>query len=200
MANDMSAARAARAVTQGGLTPRQELFCAEYLKDLNAAGAAQRAGYANVVSAYELLAMPKIQERIAVANAERLKRVQVSADDIVRALKIMLETDPLKYVNEDGSVKTLAEIPEEARLAIASFEVDTVGSAKTVTRTRVKFWSKEKAAELLGKHLTLFKEVMKVEGLEDLAEAIYAGRNRVGDHEAAADDPQLEDLSPEELV
>lgn len=172
------------------LPGKQELFCREYLKDCNGPNAVERAGYgarsdalgtreSSAGRAHRLLAQPEIQERIAGLAAERHRKLELDAQDIIVELLRMLTSDPLNYVDEDGRVKSLAEIPLDARRAIASFEVDTVGEAGAVTRTKVKFWSKEKAAELLGKHLALFKEVLNIEGLDDLAKRIVDARDRV---------------------
>lgn len=185
------------------LKGRDELFCREYIKgdasgrgQLNATQAALRAGLSvnGVVSTAatigsKLLARPDIQARVAELADERKKKLELDANDIIIELLRMLTADPLNYVDQDGRVKALADIPVDARRAVASFEVDTIGSAETVTRTKVKFWSKEKAAELLGRHLTLFKDVLQVEGLDDLARKIQDARKR--DATAA---PQPEDM------
>jgi phage terminase small subunit len=163
------------------LKGRRELFCREYLKDLNATQAAIRAGYSQDrarQTGCELLAEQEIQERIAALAEGRNKKLELDANLIIIELLRMLTADPLNYVDEAGVVKSLHDMTIDARRAISSFEVDTIGSANTVTRTKVKFWSKEKAAELLGKHLTLFKEVLTVEGLDDLAKRIVEARNR----------------------
>jgi phage terminase small subunit len=169
------------------LEGRRELFCREYIKgdaagrgQLNGTQAAIRAGFAPSrarVTASELLAMEDIQDRIAELAEARNKKLELDANDIIIELLRMLTADPLNYVDQDGCVKRLAEMSVDARRAVKEFYVDTTGTG-VVTRTHVKFWSKEKAAELLGKHLTLFKEVLKVEGLEELAERIYKARKR----------------------
>lgn len=199
------------------LKGRRERFCREYLIDMNATQAYVRAGYTSEypgIQCSKLMAEPEIHERIAELSAARLKAVDLEANDIIVELLRMLTSDPLNYVNDDGSVKALVDIPLDARRAVASFEVDTVGTTGAVIRTKVKFWSKEKAAELLGKHLTLFKDVLNVEGLDDLAKLIIEGRHRVPrviEHEPARIEQRAQQLrddmehdllykSPEELV
>jgi hypothetical protein len=46
------------------------------------------------------------------------------------------------------------------------------------TRTTIKLWSKEKAIEMLGRHLAIFKDVLKVEGMDELVAKITAARSR----------------------
>ena len=71
------------------LTPRQELFCHEFLKDLNATGAAIRAGYSKnnaSKNAYMLTKDKNISERLAELKSEQTKRTKIEADDILRRL------------------------------------------------------------------------------------------------------------------
>lgn len=85
------------------LTDKQELFAREYLKDLNATQAAIRAGYSEKTAkemGYENLTKPHIQELIAELNTERMERVQVDADYVLRqAVKLhercMQEVEPI---------------------------------------------------------------------------------------------------------
>lgn len=169
------------------LKARRELFCREYLKgdiagrgQLNATQAAIRAGYSPDsarTQASQLLAEPDVQDRIAELANERNTELKLDANMIILELLRMLTSDPLNYVDKNGCVLSLADMPVDARRAVKKFYVDTIGSG-VVQRTHVEFWNKEKAAELLGKHLTLFKDVLQVEGLDDLAKKIYDARQR----------------------
>lgn len=85
------------------LTDKQELFAREYLKDLNATQAAIRAGYSEKTAketGYENLTKPHLLEFIAELNRERLERVQIDADYVLRqAVKLhercMQEVEPI---------------------------------------------------------------------------------------------------------
>ena len=78
------------------LTKKNEVFCDEYLIDLNATQAAIRAGY-SVESAgsigSELLKKPEIRARIDRAMAERSKRTGINAD------RALLELGKIAFVN-----------------------------------------------------------------------------------------------------
>lgn len=78
------------------LTPKQQAFVDEYLVDLNATQAAIRAGYnpktARSIAA-ENLAKPNIADAIAKRQQDRLERVEVKQDDILRTLLNMLAAD-----------------------------------------------------------------------------------------------------------
>ena len=85
------------------LTDKQELFAREFIKDLNATQAAIRAGYSEKTAraiGCENLPKPDIQQRISELNHERMERVQIDADYVLRqAVKLhercMQEVEPL---------------------------------------------------------------------------------------------------------
>lgn len=69
------------------LTDKQEAFCQEYLIDLNATQAAIRAGYSEKTAkdiGCQNLAKLNIMEKIAELKAERVERVQIDADWVLR--------------------------------------------------------------------------------------------------------------------
>ncbi|MEH5098969.1 terminase small subunit [Atlantibacter hermannii] len=85
------------------LTDKQEMFCREYLIDLNATQAAIRAGYSDGSArnqAHRLMTNDDILQRIAELNQDRLKRTNIDADYVLRqAVKLhercMQEVEPL---------------------------------------------------------------------------------------------------------
>jgi len=162
------------------LKGRRELFCREYIaRNLHGTNAATAAGYSAeraATTASELLAEPEIQNRIAALAAGRNKKLEIDAGEVLLELLRMLRADPLNYVDEVGCVKSLHEIPLDARRAIASFEVEEMPTLGA-TKTKVKFWNKEKAAELIGRHLSIFNDKLKLEG-GDVAALISAARDR----------------------
>lgn len=73
------------------LTPKQQRFVNEYLVDLNATQAAIRAGYSPRTArnqASDLLAKPDIQDAIRSARAEQQARTQITADYVLRRLRL----------------------------------------------------------------------------------------------------------------
>ena len=86
----MSTASAAVTEELKKLTPKQELFCLEYIVDLNATQAAIRAGYSKKTAkemGYENLTKPHISTRIAGLADIRAKRAEKSADDVIKELE-----------------------------------------------------------------------------------------------------------------
>ena len=109
------------------------MFCREYLIDLNATQAAIRAGYSEK-TAYSIgnenLNKPEISERIQELNQERVARVEIDADWVLKASKDLydkcMEAEPV--LDSNG-----------ASLGFAKFH--PTGAAKAI--------------ELVGKHVNI---------------------------------------------
>lgn len=72
------------------MSPLQKRFVEEFLLDLNAAGAARRAGYSKRTAkekGHELLQKPEIQEAVTAAIEARSERTEVTQDEVVQGLK-----------------------------------------------------------------------------------------------------------------
>lgn len=161
-------------------------FVAEYLADpkLNATAAAIKAGF-NPKSAKRiacaLLKNPKIRQQIDKEFEARQQRTFITADRVLLELYHMATVDPYEAYKDDGGLKDVKDMPEELRRAIAGIEVDEIwdteygedGRRKVqigVTK-KIKFWDKNKAAEMLAKHLKLIEpgvqKVMSLNGDAD---------------------------------
>jgi phage terminase small subunit len=71
------------------LTPKQNMFVHEYLVDLNAAGAAVRAGYSekgSEVSGCRLLMNINVQNALKYELAERTKNINITAERVLAEL------------------------------------------------------------------------------------------------------------------
>lgn len=83
------------------MTAKQKQFVEEYLVDMNATQAAKRAGYSEDTAysiGFENLKKPEIQEAIAELRAERSKRLEVTADDVLRQLWAVATADPNELI------------------------------------------------------------------------------------------------------
>lgn len=72
------------------LTDKQEMFCKEYIVDMNATQAAIRAGYTEKsarVTACKMLTNANIEERITELVKERAERVLIDADWVLVSAK-----------------------------------------------------------------------------------------------------------------
>ena len=165
------------------MTKKQKRFIEEYLIDLNATQAAIRAGY-SPDTAYSIgnenLKKPEIKAHIDKAMAERSKRTGVNAD------RVVMELAKIAFVNADDVIdfKT-ATVKEGARpedtAAIQSVKVKTFG--EDGLEREIKMADKIKTLELLGRHLGMFKDNVKVSGtletektkLDDLLQQLRGG-------------------------
>jgi phage terminase small subunit len=169
------------------LTPKQELFVAEYLKDLNATQAAIRAGYSPDTAhqiGYELLRKPEIAVAIAAGRAVQLERVQIDADFVLRELFKLANCDISQAFDEFGNLLPVHQIPVDVRKAISGVEVEDLFAGRGqdreqigVTR-KIKFWDKTKALEMLGRHLALFKDRVEISVDPSLVDELRAARER----------------------
>jgi phage terminase small subunit len=148
------------------MTPRQKRFVEEYLIDLNATQAAIRAGYSPNradATANKLLSFTEVQDTVAAAMAERSKRTEVTADQVVKELAVLAFTDFRKAVSwgPDG-VRLLPSDELSADEAAIIAEVSETRSENGGS-IKAKRYDKLKALELLGRHLGMFKDRVEIE-------------------------------------
>lgn len=149
------------------MTNKQKRFCKEYLIDLNATQAAIRAGYspdtAGSIGA-ENLTKPEIQREVARDMAERSRRTGVNAE------RVVLELAKVAFVNVGNVIDaTDATIKEDAApedlAAIQSIKVKYMGDMGIEREIRMA--DKLKALELLGRHLGMFNDKMRLDAKLD---------------------------------
>lgn len=128
----------------GPLTDKQETFCQEYLKDLNATQAATRAGYSEKTANEQgarLLANVSVAARVKELMALREKRTQITADKVLQDI-------------EEIKIRCMQGEP------VLDKEGMPTGEWKFEAHAALK------ACELQGKHLKLFTD--KVEQTSDV--------------------------------
>ena len=132
------------------LTDKQKRFIEEYLIDLNATQAAIRAGYSER-TAYSIgeenLRKPEIKRAIEDAQLKRSSRVQITQDDVIRML--------IENIEKSSGTKQVV-ITQTRKSEDGEFVGDDV--AQFVYEPS----SVNKALELLGKHLGMFKDKLDV--------------------------------------
>lgn len=145
---------------------KQDLFVKEYLKDLNATQSYIRAGYkakdekSAAVLANRLLRKVKIQEKIQAAMKEREKRTEITQDRVLREIANLAFTDRTGIVNLKKNrviIQDFEELTPEQRACVA-------GVKETKYGIEVSFYNKEKALEMLGRHLGMFNDKVKIDG------------------------------------
>jgi len=149
------------------LTKKQKRFVEEYLIDLNATQAAIRAGYSPDTAksiGSENLTKPDISAAISKAQAERSRRTGINQERVIRELAKVAFLNPVDVIDmEKATIR--GEANREDTACIASIKVKTIPTDDgTITEREVKTYDKLKALELLGKHLGMFTDKLKLEG------------------------------------
>jgi len=169
------------------LTPQQERFCHEYLKDRNGTQAAIRARYSRHTAqeqASRLLSNVMIKARVNELIAAQINRLKLSADLVIKELLKHATIDIADAYDENGELKDIQDMPEPLRKAIIAIETEELFEGRGEDREhigyakKIKICDKTKTLELLGKHLKMFTDVTEHRGLEGLADRIKEARMR----------------------
>jgi phage terminase small subunit len=144
------------------LTPKQQLFIAEYLVDLNATQAALRAGYkprAAKQQGTENLAKPAIQEAIQAALKARIGRTKVTQDRVLKEVACLAFHDPRKFFREDGSPIPIHELDDDTAAALAGLTVSEQYEGSGQDRQFVGYLKAYKLGDKLGALVSLMKHL-----------------------------------------
>lgn len=174
---------------------RFEKFAREYVIDLNATRAAIAAGYRQAgahVRGAELVKNRKVAKRIDQLLSERSSKLAVTAEKVVEELARLAFSNMQDYTRVDGEGKAvldLSVITRDQFAAVQEIREDTTGGSgdgerKVVVRTTLKLSDKTKNLELLGRHLGMFQDSLKVPGLEKLAEVLSRREGESGSQSA----------------
>jgi phage terminase small subunit len=168
---------------------RHDIFCREYIKDLNGTRAAIAAGYSKKtagVTASQLLNNPNVKAKLAKLMEKHAIKLDLSAEKVVSELARMGFANFCDYIRttESGDAYIdLSRLTREQAAAIQEIIVDEYvegrgKNARNVKRVRIKLADKNRSLELLGKYLKMFTDRLEVSGVANLAERIAAARKR----------------------
>ena len=156
------------------MTKAQQIFCDEYLIDLNASRA-YKVAYPNCKkdetaksAGSRLLTNVNLQNYIADKMKEREKRTEVTQDMVIKELSKIAFLDIRKLYNDEGGLKNIQDIDDDTAGAIVSLEsveeFDGYGDNREQIgyTKKVKLSDKTKALELLGRHLGIFNDKLDV--------------------------------------
>jgi phage terminase small subunit len=153
------------------LTNKQRRFVAEYLKDLNGAQAAIRAGYSERSAkqqAEALLSKPHIQAAVSEAQAARSKRTEIDQDYVLARMVEIDQMDVLDIMTDDMALKPVSQWPRVWRQYLSGFDLAEMFAGQGDERAlvgilkKIKWPDKVKNLELLGRHLGMFKDKLDV--------------------------------------
>ncbi len=152
-------------------TPRQARFVDEYLIDLNATQAAVRAGYSRKTAQEQssrLLSNVMVAAAIEKAMAERSQRTEINQDQVLKELALIAFANAGDYFDWGPDGVTLIardELTEAQRSVVAEVSQTKTEHGGTI---RLKLHDKQAALVHLGRHLGLFTDNLKVNGMESL--------------------------------
>lgn len=146
------------------MTRKQKIFADEYLIDLNATRA-YRVAYPSVkraetaaAAAARMLRNVKVQEYISERMQERQQRTEVTQDMVVKELAAIAFARATDYAVVKGGtvcIKDTDSLSDEQIRAIAGIKDGKFG-------VEVRLNDKEKALELLGRHLGMWNDKLDI--------------------------------------
>lgn len=163
----------------GRVSDRDKVFADEYMIDLSPKNAALRAGYKATTAreAAEWIhpdhpTKPALRELIDRKLAERSRRTGVTADRVLAELAKVAFADITDILDLDSG-KILDETQRADTCAIASVKIK---QTQFGTEREIRMADRNKAMELLGKHLGMFEERLNINGsapriIDDVKEA-----------------------------
>lgn len=148
------------------LTDKQELFCQEYLIDLNATQAYIRSFACESYSAARsessrLMANPNISNRVKELMAERVERLNINQDWVLLSLLDIRQKSAQAEAVEKWNHETKQMEPT------GEYVFDSTGA--------------NKATELIGKHMGMFKDKVEHSGEIQTQTIIIQGQKFAGE-------------------
>lgn len=161
------------------LNMQMELFCTEYMKDMNATQAAIRAGYSEKSArqqACRLCSYPVVQDRLQALFQEKQTNLQMQSQDLIAELIMSNSYDMLQIFDPiTRCLKPFDQWPLIVRTELVqSFKVfekfeKVRGEDGKMTREKVgeiievKLVDRLRVKELIGKHLGTWKEKVEID-------------------------------------
>lgn len=146
------------------LLDKERIFVHEYMAndEFNAAKAARKAGYNFPAQASnKLLKKKRVRDYLGKKLRERLESIDVIAKDVIKELVMMAFFDPVDAYDEDGNLLPINEMPSHCRRNLHAITYKELKDGTVVGQPR--WYNKQTALELLGKHMGMFSEEIKLD-------------------------------------
>ena len=140
------------------LTPKQQLFVKEYLRDFNATQAGLRAGYKHINMGRRLVTFCNVAEAIEKGKKRLLDTLDISAERALRELARLAFSDVRKLYDSQGNLIPIHKLDDDAAAAISSVEVVAMPSGKedegesVLYTKKIKTWDKTTNLQNMLKH------------------------------------------------
>lgn len=161
----------------GGLTPKQEKFCLEYVKDFNATKAAQRAGYGKNPNSYasKLLQTAAVSARVRELSAKVRKKALLEAEDALRWAMDVARSDAYELVEIQKGEMTLKDNPKaKYRRGASEISFSKSDSAEGSSEScKVRMHEKGTALKLIFQHLKLVGDDRPTDSTQGIDPAVH---------------------------
>lgn len=144
------------------LTPKQQRFVDEYLIDLNASGAAKRAGYSAKTAdqlGYQLLQHPSVADAISKGRQIQNTRAKVDAEWLLNRLTDVCDADLADLYDANGALKPIQQWPKIFRTGLVAgieteqqYEMIDGKKVPCGVLHKIKLSDRAKREELIGRH------------------------------------------------
>ena len=124
-----------------------------------------------------MLSVAKVRAAIDAHLTEAAETAGATVEFVLRELLRLATADVSKAFDEDGQLLPIHKIPKDVRLAISGIDVAVDGRSGGTVK-KVRFWSKDKSLEMLGRHLKMFTDKVEHSGTVELAEKLERARAR----------------------
>lgn len=145
---------------------KELIFAQEYLTDLDPIGAALRTGMVSMRlkieeqehQALQIFNRPRVQQYIKKAISDRMIRIGITEDKLLRELNNMASIDPMDLKADNGDWKAIEDISPDIRKCIQELKVKTKFQKKNGQQipisqtTDIKLYSKLDAVKTLLSH------------------------------------------------
>ena len=157
------------------MTDKQKIFCDEYLIDFNESRD-EKVAYPDCktdaaarANSSRLLTNDNIQEYLKTKRAELGNKMEITQERVLKEMARIAFGDVRKLYDDNGSLKFIKNIDEDAASIIAGIETaeafegygedrEMIGYTK-----KVKLADKAKALDMLGKYFGMFKDKIEID-------------------------------------
>lgn len=141
----------------GKLSPKQQAFVDEYLKDFSVGKAAARAGFSEKtahVQGSKMLALDVVSKAVEAAIAKRTAGAEVEQERILQELACIAFSDPRRLFDSNGCLKDMVDLDEVTARSLKSIEVTSREDkeGEVTTTAKLSFWDKVSGLKLFMEH------------------------------------------------
>ena len=115
--------------------------------------------------------MLRFSAEIAKLTRETCKKLEISAQNVLRELARLAFLDPRNFYDANGALRNVTELDDDTAACIAGMEVEEVYQGLGEKRVKIGVWCKIKFAdkganlERLGRYLKLFTDKVEHSGI-----------------------------------